>query len=343
MKLSTLAAAVAIAMAPVAAMAEATLYGTMEGAVEMYSGDRDGSDVVFGDSEIGLKVTEDLGNGLSAFGHFTFDIDGEDGDGLRGYDAEGTGLETDQMYMGLSHQTYGTARIGRYDTLSANIGDRTIDQFEGRSQDVTFNDVYGNGVSYSTPSWAGFSGAISTVMDGDDDTVVENEENIDLTEFKVQYDGNGAYVGISYLEGSFVAQDIGMPALSDLKDAETLVIAAAYEFGGENNWRVNAAYEDLDSGLKGGDDGTMWAIGGAADFGNNTVLVGYQDYSDHPLTVANAPTDDTSMWGDANVYTIEGQHHFSKRTKVYVNYQNMDNEALDEDYGTFSLGMRHDF
>lgn len=337
MKKTILAALVAASIIPATAAADVTLFGTMEGAVEMFTGDADGSDVVFGDSEIGLKTTEDLGGETSAFGFFSFDIDGEDNGGLRGYNSAGTALEVDQMYLGLSNVTFGTARIGRYDTLSAVIGDNTIDQFEGRSQDVTFSDVYGNGVNYTTPTFYGFSGSVSLVMDGDNPTVTQNKENVDLTELSLTYEGHGAYVGLSYLEGSFAAQDTGIAAL---KDADAVVLAASYNFGGENNWRVNGAYEQLDTSINGVDDGKMWALGAAADFGNNTVLVGYQDYSDHPQT---NPTGALGAWGDADVMTIEGQHHFSKRTKVYANYQQTDNKQTDMDFGVFNLGMRHDF
>lgn len=328
MSKTLIAAALAALIAAPAAMAEARLFGTMEGAVEMYSGDADGSDVVFGDSEVGLSVTEDLGNGTSAFGFFTFDIDGEDGPGVRGVNTSGSTLEVDQMYMGLTNKTLGTARIGRYDTMAAGIGDATIDQFEGRSNDFTFSGVYGNGVNYITPDWNGFSASASIVMDGDNPAAAGNEENVDLQEYHISYEGNGAYVGVGYATGSTVAQDTGIAAFDDV---DVITVGGAYEFGGENNWRVNAGYEQIEPNVTGLDDAKNWTVGGAADFGNNTVLVGYQS-QDWGSTVS-----------DLDIYTVEGQHHFSKRTKVYVNYQQQNDDATNMDVGIFSMGMRHDF
>lgn len=328
MKKIIIAAALAAFIVPMTATAEVTLFGTMEGAVEMYSGDADGSDVVFGDSEVGIKVTEDLGNGTSVFGMFTFDINGEEsGAGIRGVNGTGSALEVDQMYMGLTNSTFGTARIGRYDTMAAGIGDATIDQFEGRSNDFTFSGVYGNGVNYITPTFNGFQGAVSLVMDGDNTGVPGNEDNVDLQEYRVTYEGNSAYVGIGYATGSTVAQDTFIPALDDV---EVVTVGAAYTFGGENNWRVNAGYEQIDVNVAGIDDAQNWTVGGAADFGNNTVLVGYQ-------------SQDWGTLADADIYTVEGQHHFSKRTKVYVNYQQNNDNATNVDYGVFGMGMRHDF
>lgn len=326
MKLSYIAAAVALAVAPVAATAEVTLFGTMEGSVEMYSGDASGSDVTFGDSEVGIRVSEDVGNGTTAFGLFTFDIDGEDGAGVRGINSTGSTLEVDQMYMGLSNETFGAVRLGRYDTLAAGIGDNTIDQFEGRSNDFSFSGVYGNGVNYTTPTFAGFTGSASVVMDGDN-AVVANEENIDLQEYTLTYEGYGLYAGVGYATGATVAQDTGIAALSDV---DVITVGAAYNFGGDNNWRVNAGYENVDVNVAGVDDGDMFALGGAADFGNNTVLAGYQHY-------------DWGTLAEVDVWTIEGQHHFSKRTKVYVNYQNAKDDVSGADVGVFAVGMRHDF
>jgi len=60
------------------ASADVTVYGSVEQALTITdNGTTNSKDITNGDTYIGFKATEDLGNGLSAFGDISLNIDSE--------------------------------------------------------------------------------------------------------------------------------------------------------------------------------------------------------------------------------------------------------------------------
>jgi predicted porin len=75
-------------------------------------------------------------------------------------------------------------------------------------------------------------------------------------------------------------------------------------------------------------------------FGNNMIKAAYgsQDRDD----VDDDDLLDFDFDSDVNQWTIAFDHNFSKRTKVYALYNNVDDDLLP-DWDAFSLGIVHKF
>jgi predicted porin len=221
MKKSVLALAVAAAVgASGAVMADTTLYGSARVSLDyvkdkvgtagvlvpetypsnlvpgprvIYPGDldRDRSvwDVTDNSSRLGVRGSEDLGNGLSAIYQFEFGVDTSNGNNL---------VSNRPKWVGLKSDSWGSVKLGTQWTPYYNIAGAT-DQFNSTRVFTNFNANdclilsnpatgntltrttsgdkcgtvylgpfrYDNAVTYMTPNWNGFSAEAMVVMNGD--------------------------------------------------------------------------------------------------------------------------------------------------------------------------------
>jgi len=323
-KLITLAVAAAMA-APLAVSAEPTIYGRMDTAIQYTDAD-DSSieawDVDTGTTRVGLKVSEDLGNGLSAIYQAEWQFSSSEGGST-----DGDSFKNRLAYGGLSG-SFGTVTIGRQWTPHYAAVDKT-DVFNNPDNAgtgpglVNANKYYigptraGNQVIYKSPNFNGFYGAVSLQMDRDEGG--SDSEGIDVWNAALNYENGPISLGLSYLESD-----------EDISDDELWGFGGSYNFG---MFKIIGQYEDLDSGDDGNDQ-DAWALVGEAFFGNNTVRLTYgeRDYDESP---------------DVDVYGISLQHNFSSRTRVYVEYianeYDSDGDTDDVDRDQFNIGLRHDF
>ncbi|RCX33395.1 porin [Thioalbus denitrificans] len=341
----TLAVAAACA-APLVASANPILYGRVNvnlvnedmdsklcqaGTTRCVSDSSEAWDTQNNASRIGVKGSEDLGNGLAAVYQFEFGVDASDSGGLSGRLA----------YAGLTGG-FGTFAMGRQWTPYYGSVDKTdIMQIGG------MNDIYlgltrvGNAVAYVTPNFNGLSGKLALVIDngGAEDV---GEDFADWWNASVDYDNGPLSVGLSYLA-----------AQGDV-DGALWGLAGKYNFG---MFSIIGQYEDADEEYAGAvttssygdwyapgavvpaDDAKAWAIGAEVYLGNNTIRAVYGDL-------------DAGDAGEATSWSLGVEHNFSKRTRIFAEYQDLEaeknyfttgNVKENADEQRFGVGIRHDF
>ena len=316
-------------------------------------------------SAVGVKGSEDLGNGLSAFFKVEWDADLVDGGNFRGRD----------QFIGIKTERYGKLTFGTMSTAYKSPGSK-IDAFyrtplQSRAIGLQSNLHAGKGeegqgratntVRYDSPKFFGGLSLMGTyTLDSDkqdqnvpDCDAVENCEDDDPYSLGVQWSAGNLYVAASWI--STQASD----------DAEAAQFLARYNW---NNLSFHGIYE-LDKGLitaqanngigqdsgalgrsrSAQDDGAdIWSVGATFTIGNNAIGFdfGHRDNNDG----VNGINDSNLIGGgtayddiqEYDVWRLAAYHKFSNRTRVYAGYGNTDYNHKGED-DIFAVGMRHNF
>ncbi len=252
--------ALALTTLPVAAMAEVVLYGQMKAGYEVNSSKVTGADrnpylngIADYGSRIGVKGSEDLGNGLKAIWQVESRIhlgNGKD---------KGDTLANRDSFIGLQHDTYGTVRAGRIsNAINANMDD--VDAWEYNSDALglgkfTRTDARYVGIAYNSPKWSGFDFSLlyspRDNVNGGDRKEEYNRGRGTGEKFSLglNYENSGFYVkyGFDYLKNSGfkVAQTIPLGNnkyldLGDRKDGQVHRLEGGYD---ANNWFVGLGYQ----------------------------------------------------------------------------------------------------
>jgi predicted porin len=321
-------------------------------------------------SALGVKGSEDLGNGLSAFFKVEWATDMANGGSFSGRD----------QFIGLKMERFGKLSFGTMSTAYKSPGGK-IDAFyrtpvEMRAIGLQSNLHSGKGeegqgratntVRYDSPKFLGGASVMATyTLDSNkqnqapaDCNAVENCEDDDPYSLGIQYKGGNFYAAASWISTQ----------RSD--DAEAAQFLARYDW---NDLSFHGIYE-LDKGLITGmanngigqnsnndgqlgrtafakDDGAdIWSVGATYTIGNNLIGFDYGQRSDSDgvngvndsgqIGVANTGTyDDIQEYA---VWRIAAYHKFSNRTRVYAGYGNTDYDDKGED-DIFTVGARHNF
>ena len=350
-KLIAVAIATAVA-APVAFAGNTTLYGKAH--VSIQSNDNGATDnytVNSNASRLGIKGSEDLGDGLKAIFKYEMGYDMTDGgvgitimnETTGAKNTIGSVITARNAYVGLSGG-FGTVLVGRHDTPmkvafyaagNDHLGDSVADLnkigFTERRLD--------NAIAYISPNMSGFTVAAAVVpgegsggAKGSESSafIVDNfkgnlgslsgsEANnlSDAYSLAAIYGGGGLKVGLGY--------EVATKELTDgAKDWKTWQAGASYTFG---DFTVGAQYED-NSGLV---SSSTWALAGKANFGHNYVMANYGE------------KDPKGANNNTTTFGIGVGHKFSKRTQVYAAYANHDNQGISPDTSAFAMGMIHTF
>ena len=238
------------------AQSNVVVYGTLEQTMEFTTKNTAGlknTNMSSGDSKIGFKVTEELGNGLKAFATVEFDVKAEGGSTM-GNDG--------QAFVGLGSTTYGSIQAGQFDSLTAYNANRTIDKFEGRSFTAVKDVKLNNAAAYISPNFYGFTAAVATVTNGQNGTAADRKY-IDANEYSVNYTNGGFFAGLAYNKARTAN---GTP------ETTNTFLGAAYKFSA---YEVNGGYERDDTGLTAKN---VWTVGGAWDVtSNNSLRAAYRD------------------------------------------------------------------
>jgi len=315
-------------------------------------------------SALGVKGSEDLGNGLSAFFKVEWDADLVNGGSFKGRD----------QFIGLKMQRFGKLSFGTMSTAYKSPGSK-IDAFyrtplQSRAVGLQSNLHSGKGeegqgratntIRYDSPKlFGGFSAMATYTLDSDKQNqnvpvcdAVESCEDDDPYSLGVQYKGGNFYAAASYI--STQASD----------DAEAAQFLARYNW---NNFSFHGIYE-LDKGLitaqanngigqSGGplgrsrsaqDDGAnIWSVGATWTIGNNGIGAdfGHRDDSDGVNGQDDSNLVGVSGYDDIqeyDVWRVAAYHKFSNRTRVYAGYGANDYDDKGTD-SIFALGMRHNF
>lgn len=356
-----LSLAVAAAMAaPMAAQAQdVTLYGKAHLAVSNYSvgnalnAGQDFWDLASHESRIGVKGSEDLGNGMKAIFKMEFQVRMAD-DATTSANVINNGDVARQMtgrnmYVGLAAD-WGTFLMGRHDTplklstASLDVFDGTIADYNGNAADnaegvgagnlladtdnASFSNVRAdNAIAYVSPNMNGLTIAAAIVPSGNA-TVTGSNNNA--------ADGLAEAVSIAaiYSNGPFFATLARTDYSSDIvatannTDAEITRAGLGYT---ANNFHVNFVYEDIDTSAVLGADATTWQLAGTYTFGNNVVKASYRTRENQGVN------NDVDQWA------LGIDHNLSKRTKVYAVYTDVSAEAVGQDWSAFSAGMVTNF
>jgi predicted porin len=321
MKKQILAAAIAAAVAAPAAFASApTVYGQINMSID--NGKLDGADqgtvVSSNASRIGVKGTEDLGNGLKAVYKLEFEV-GVDNT------AQSKQMKGRNAYVGLAG-SFGTVLLGRHDT-----------PFKLIQPTDTFNDGYGdnkyfagglgekgvggevradNVVAYVSPSFGGIKlvGALVPYEDG------KKSSLSDVYSLAVMYG--------SKKKGLYAAAAYNNWTKRNGSDASEVRVAAQYTMG---DLMANIIYQDFD---KTDNDGSNIQANVAYTIGAATLKAKYSNI-DYDKTVVNAK--------DSNAYGLGVDYALGKQTTAYVEYVNIDKETLHGETDIVSVGLLHKF
>lgn len=325
MKKRFLVAAMAAAMvSPIAAHANATVYGNVHLSIDSYDqavnnrGNTDELVMNSNTSSIGVKGKEDLGAGVSAIYKVEFQVDPDERDNPGSNAGTGQGALVDRdQWVGLK-SAMGTVKFGSMSSNYKQMGGKVDPMYrtplEGRGMMSTQSSLHGgagtdggrmtNTVQYSSPKMGGLQAVFNTTFSGGAD------ETLGL--------------GVRYVQK-------GIMAYFDYIDTATMQgtngLDAAFKFGGKFKMDalvIGGQFEMIeDSGLGQGD--TIFL---SADYQLN-------DADNVAFTFGDNDTDDA---GFALMYN----HNMSKRTNVYVGYG--DNASFDgADNQVTTFGLRHKF
>ena len=253
--------ALALTTLPVAAMAEVVLYGQMKAGYEVNSTkvahwDRGPylNGITDYGSRIGVKGSEDLGNGLKAIWQVESRIH------LGHSNGGGDTLANRDSFIGLQHDKYGTVRAGRIsNAINANMDD--VDAWEYGSDALglgkfTRTDARYVGIAYNSPTWAGFNfSLLYSPRDNNNGGDREREYEVDgwkhlgigsgeKYSLGLNYQNSGFYVkyGFDYLKHSAIRiyEDQYGALYGKMKDGQVHRLEGGYD---ANNWFVALGYQ----------------------------------------------------------------------------------------------------
>lgn len=343
--LSTVIAGMIAGTMAVAANADVSLYGQVDLSLDAVDTDNTdagakGDDINMNSnkSRIGIKGSEDLGNGLNAIFQLEYEIDPS------GTDTAAQNLSTGgrDQWLGLEGG-FGKVRFGTMSTQYKSTG-KSVDPmwdtaFDSRNTGLASGLHSGagsngegrttNAIGFDTANYSGFSaGATYSFDDACPQGTVGPCADDDAYSLGAKYSNGPILAFVDY-----VTSDKG-----DADDATK--IGGSYNFG---DAAVYGAYE-FDGGMissRGGagnsvEDADLWQIGGSYTMGSAMLYAGYGQGDDN-----NVVADGDQGY---NAWTVAGTYNFSKRTKSYVGFtqQSLDCAGCGEN-DQFSVGMQHKF
>lgn len=307
MKKSLIALAVLAASGAAMAQSSVTLYGIADivlhkdkgVAAKLTSGGVSGS-------RFGFKGTEDLGGGLKANFLLEQGFQLDDGSATAGFSR--------QSYVGLSGG-FGEVKVGKIWTAYDDISGSTNPVFDSvlSPTNVWASGAYkanpANGLYYSTPSFGGISGAISTSL--------KEGTGANSSAFNVKYEGGPVYAGLAYQIDKVGAVDTKYTRVNGSYDLGMAKLLAGYgQVKADGTADVTDATVGVDVPLS----------------ANLVVSAGY----------ASSKADGSDR---KSSYALGAAYSLSKRTTVYGGLRN-DNDAATLAGGVdtrYAVGLKHTF
>ena len=327
MKKTIISLAVAAGMAASsAAFAAPTVYGLLHLSIDDEDTGSVNDDLEMNSqtSAIGMKGSEDLGDGMKAFYKVEFQIDP---------DERNQSITDRDQYIGLKGGM-GTVKFGtvtsNYKQMGGKIDPMYRTSLEGRgSLAMQSNELHAgagrtrgrmtDAVQYSSPKMGGMQLIINTTFDGAD----VGNAHIDET----------MGVGFRYAAKSFsVYADYISTASTATDDESATKIGGTFKTGPVKLGVQLEQSEDLT-----GNDYMMVSANYAIDK-NNAIYFSYGTKDDD--VVAGVTTTDTGSSSFALMYN----HNMSKKTNLYVGYGDRDDDvSTSDDYSVITAGMRVKF
>ncbi|UNM96323.1 porin [Ignatzschineria rhizosphaerae] len=357
MKKSIFAVAVASVLTLGAAQAETVLYGSIRYDYENKKNefgdttlDANGkakrvSNLSDAGSRIGIKGSEDLGNGNAVIYNLEWGFDGMTQD-------ESKGAKTRKAMLGLTGD-WGTFVAGRqnnpfYDTL---VDGSVVDDFNGSNviksaaqramtttlnpganpYDASFTRV-GKVAAYITPEFAGFQASAAIMMD-DSLYAINDEKNLDLWTINAKYaydfGANGTLTAkAGYIQGK----------LADTNKSKAWGLFLGYS---QDSFGVTAAYADGNHKNVGADHKEKskgWDLGASFSFGPNYFSTVRANYGENQVKL-EGNKEKVKSWA------VGFEQKLSTRTRAWVEYgqEKYHDNADKPKNNVISVGMRHDF
>ena len=309
MKKNIIALAIASAIAAPVAFADApTVYGIANAAVQSdAAGDSTGMTVDSIASRVGIKGSEDLGNGLKAVYKMEFGLDITSNDTL----------SSRNQYVGLAGG-FGTVLMGRHDTpmkmsqpkdlfndgLSDNTNIMNIADGEDRASNV---------IAYVSPTFSGVKIVAATVAGTTAPSTKSELANVYSVAAMYGSTKKGLYLAAAYNGGDA------------LEDSEQTRLSAQYATGGLVANLMYQAQENQGSAI--------------------VASAGYKIGKMMPK-IKIADTSETNNSGaDGSVVSVGLNYSLGKKTTAYVEYAMFDEDfaGTDADYAATTIGLQHKF
>jgi predicted porin len=316
-------------------------------------------------SRIGFRGEEGLGNGLKAIFtlEYALNIDADTGIGGNAVTAGQAGANSRQQFVGLSHAKLGTVALGqqyapafyaagRNDAFMSSTGIGSL----ARLSVVGDNSISGtsparwlNSVTYTSPTWSGFSAraAYSFGEDAANPTALNGNG--------VSRGDNGKYgIGGNYANGPLnldlvyqTRQDVSTTANATQNDINEWYVGGSYDF---KVVKISGSYQDKNdkNGTSANELGNdIWQVGATVPvFGNGKVYAGY----------SRLEWDRTGNDRKITAWNLMYTHSLSKRTTLFTGLTRFNNGdgaltaasnstvgAAGEKNTTYAAGINHTF
>lgn len=340
MKKSLIALAVLAASGAAMAQSSVTLYGVADLWIGSAKGEINTGDGWVGqrqtvlqdggvsNSRIGFKGVEDLGGGLKAGFVLEQGVDLTTGAG---------GTFNREASLGLSG-SFGEVKAGKvwnaFDDVSgaaASTFDSDLAPINTVFLSTAFGDSPTHGIRYSTPSFGGFSGAVSFTLPGDKTATTSASK---FTALSAKYENGPIYVGFGYAAADGMYTDTEAFDLDGAK-AKATRLNGSYDLGVAkllaSYGTVKVAAEDFKA--------NEYEIGVNVPLTSALSLSG--GYAQSKGKVAGVTEEKTTGFGLAAAYSL------SKRTTAYAGLNNTTvKDGAGEKVGklaVYAVGVKHTF
>jgi predicted porin len=323
-------------------------------------------------SRLGVRGSEDLGEGLQAIYQVELEIPITDTDGVA-FNGDPGQVRMRNSFVGVAHG-WGSFLVGRHDTpnkLSTAALDLFADTLADYNFTVGFGDVRAdNSLLYVSPSLWGLQLTGAVIAGGGSSAIgLPNPDSDSLAE--------GWSVALTYKRGPFYASaayELLGSALWAPQDGTMDMMHGVFA-DDETKWRVGLGlldwrgftltgiYESRSNvfGMPVEADASLWQVQAGYAFGNNLIKVMYGqadlDACADPWDLGFRYTCTAGKIGqlfggrlngvldqaDKQTWAVGLDHNFSRATKVYALYTAVDDDNPDADWSGFSLGMVHSF
>jgi predicted porin len=340
-------------------MADATLFGKAHFIIQNTDTD-DGTDAGTGDvwsvdsvhSRIGVKGSEDLGDGLTAVYHFEFKVE-QDAEDSSGNALDGLGDRN--QFVGLAGG-FGTVLLGRHDT-PLKMSQGKFDQFGDLPNGDIGNVMPGedrvdNVIAYVSPAMAGltFVGAAVSGEQGDGSTVGQSDALVSLFDhisLAGLYSNGPIFASLAYN-----SYDLGI--VSD--KSPSLLRGTLIWDGGA--WQVGGIFSsfDFDDLFE---DADAYGLSGSIKVGANGKVKAQYLASDAPVSSVegavlanlaatidfspNVTTPDGSKDNDVTQFSIGYEHAMSERTILHAGYTAYEEDTSNKQEDAIFGGIIHNF
>jgi predicted porin len=287
-------------------------------------------------SRIGVKGSEDLGNGLKAIYQVEFGISLTDTNNTAVSGNEAISMRN--SYVGLAGN-FGTVLAGRHDTplkISTGPLDLFADTMADYNNTVGFQDLRAdNVIAYISPSFSGFQFAGAMHAGGGATAVgTFNEDADSIAEaysLAAIYKNGPWYAGLAYESLSeelagYTDDQIDDPNYAGDDWNKVRVGLGILDW---NGFSLTGIYENWDGGYFNEDvDSDLWQIQAGYAFNNFMVKAMYGQAEVDGLAAPFGSTE----W---DTWAVGADYNFSKRTKAFLLYTGNDLDDVSLAYGIY--------